>query len=141
MKPENQKAIEEFLARSDAISDDILEEAEKMFGSMPFILPILRERPKYFAPAVLADDLVCRPEHLSPKTAELVALSAAAATGAQHCMKVHIGAAVKEGASRDEILDTILIAALVGKSRVLATSLREFCDAFPEKTEADSSHP
>lgn len=135
MKPENQKVIDEFLARSDAISDYILEETEKMFGSMPFILPILRERPKYFAPAVLADDLVCRPDHLSPKTAELVAIAAAAATNAEHCMKIHIPAAVKEGASRDEILDTILIAALVGKSRVLATALREFCDAFPGNEE------
>ena len=131
MRPENQKAIDDFLARSDSISDDILEETEKMFGSMPFILPILRERPKYFAPAVLADDLVCRPEHLSPKTAELVALAAAAATNAEHCMRVHIPAAVKEGATRDEILDTILIAALVGKSRVLATALRQMNDAFP----------
>ncbi|MFA5296105.1 MAG: carboxymuconolactone decarboxylase family protein [Methanoregulaceae archaeon] len=131
MKERNKKALDNFLSHADAISDDILIDTREMLGCMPFILPVMRERPEYFALSSLADEMVCRPEHLSPKTAELVALAAAAGTGAESCMKVHIRAAVKEGASRDEIYDTIMIAALVGKTRVLAPAFRELCEAYP----------
>ena len=134
MKKENEKALNDFLTYADAISDDILIDTREMLGSMPFILPVLRERSEYFALSSLADERICRPEHLSPKTAELIAMAAAASTGAEYCMKVHIRAAVKEGASRDEIYDTIMIAALVGKTRVLAPALRELCDAYPRDT-------
>ncbi|WP_321507641.1 carboxymuconolactone decarboxylase family protein [uncultured Methanoregula sp.] len=136
MKRENKKALDDFLTCADAMSDDILTDTEKMLGSMPFILPVLRERPEFFTLSSLADDMIIRPKHLPPRTAELVALAAAAATGAQYCMQVHIRAAAKEGASRDEILDAILIAALVGKTRVLAPALRELCDALPPDTKS-----
>ena len=135
MKQENKNALNDFLSHADAISDDILVDTKDMLGSMPFILPVLRERPEYFALSSLADEMVCRPKHLSPKTAELVALAAAASAGAEYCMKVHIHAAAKEGASRDEIYDTIMIAALVGKTRVLAPALRELCEAYPRDTQ------
>jgi AhpD family alkylhydroperoxidase len=135
MREENRMALDEILARADAISDDILADTREMLGSMPFILPVLRERPEYIALSSIADEMVCRPKHLPPKTAELVALAAAASAGAEYCMNVHIRAAAKEGASRDEIYDTILIAALVGKTRVLAPALRELCDAYPGNTE------
>ncbi|MGC9435288.1 MAG: carboxymuconolactone decarboxylase family protein [Methanomicrobiales archaeon] len=59
------------------------------------------------------------------KTAELIAVAAAAGAGAEACLKLH----VKEGASRDEIYDTILIASLIGKTRVMAPALRIFADA------------
>jgi len=134
MKQENQKALDDFLSHADAISDDILIDTKEMLGSMPFILPVLRERPECFALSSLADEMVCRPKHLPPKTAELVALAAAAGTGAEYCMKVHIRAAAQEGASREEIYDTIMIAALVGKTRVLAPALRELCEAYPRDT-------
>lgn len=98
---------------------------------MPFILPVLRERQEVFALTSIADEMICRPAHLSPKTAELVALAAAAGASADHCLKVHIRAAVKEGASRDEIYDTIMIAALIGKTRVLASALREMEEILP----------
>jgi AhpD family alkylhydroperoxidase len=134
MKQENKKALDDFLSHADAISDDILTDTQEMLGSMPYILPVLRERPEYFALSSLADEMVCRSKHLPSKTAELVALAAAASAGAEYCMKVHIRAAAKEGASRDEIYDTILIAALIGKTRVLAPALREVCEAYPKDT-------
>jgi AhpD family alkylhydroperoxidase len=130
MQKKNKKALDNFLSHADAISDDILVDTVEIFGSMPFILPVMRERPEYFALSSLADEMVCRPPHLSPKTAELVALAAAVGMGAEFCMKVHIRAAIKEGASRDEIYDTIMIAALIGKTRVLAPAFRELCEAY-----------
>ncbi len=134
MRKENQKALDDFLSRADGMSDDILTDTQEMLGSMPFILPVLRERPGYFALSSIADEMVCRPKHISSKTAELIALAAAVSAGAEYCMQVHIRAAAKEGAGRDEIYDTILIAALVGKTRVLAPALRELCDVHPRDT-------
>lgn len=132
MKPENQKALDDFLSRADEIGDDILADSEKMLGSLPFIFTVLKERPEYFALMGIADEMVCRPRHLPAKTAELVAIAAAAGAGAESCLRVHMQAAAKEGANREEIYDVILIAALIGKTRVLAPALREFRSAFPE---------
>ncbi|AGB01468.1 carboxymuconolactone decarboxylase family protein [Methanoregula formicica] len=134
MKPENQRALDDFLSRADEISEDILEDTREMLGSMPFIFPVLKERPEYFALSGLADEMVCRPPHIPAKTAELIAIAAAAGAGAESCLRVHIRAAMKEGANRDEIYDTILIASLIGKTRVLAPALREFRSAFPDAT-------
>lgn len=134
MKAKNQKTVEDFLTHANDMSDDILADTQEMLGTMPFIFPVMRERPEYFALTAIADEMVCRPKHLDPKTAELISLAAAAAAGADHCLKVHIRAAIKEGASRDEIYDTIMIAALVGKTKVLAPAFRELCEVFPPDT-------
>ncbi|NLA39153.1 MAG: carboxymuconolactone decarboxylase family protein [Methanomicrobiales archaeon] len=128
MKPETEKIIDEFLLHADDIGDEIVEEVKEMLGIVPFIFTILRDRPDIFALATIADYRTSRPESLDTKTAELISIAAAAAAGADSCLKVHIGAAMKEGASRDEILDTLLIAAMIGKTRVLASSLRLFRD-------------
>lgn len=74
----------------------------------------------------LKDFYVLRPKSLEPKTAELLAVSAAAASGADKCLKVHMNAAARAGASEDEILDALFIAALIGQTKVLASSLRTF---------------
>ncbi len=128
MKPETEKLIDEFLVHADEIGDEIVEDVEEMIGIVPFIFTILRDRPDIFALATIADYKTARPESLDTKTAELISVAAAAAAGADSCLKVHIGAALKEGASRDQVLDTLLIAAMIGKTRVLASSLRQFRD-------------
>jgi len=140
MKEANKKAISEFLKHTDSIGDDMLEDTKEMLGSMPFILPVQKnERPDYFALMCIADDMLCRPPNLSAKTAELVTLAAAAASGANQCLKFHIRAAAKEGATKGEIFDTIMIAALVGKTKILASALRDFSEAYPEKSPTKKS--
>lgn len=131
MRPESKRALEEFLSHAETISDDIMDDAVEMLGTMPFILPILRERPAYFALSTISDVMAGRPESLDAKTAELIAVAAAAGAGADACLKLHVKTALKEGASRDEIYDTILIASLIGKTRVMAPALRIFADAVP----------
>lgn len=124
MQDQNQQIISGFLSHAEEISDDLMEDIEKMLGVMPFILKVLRERPDTFMLATLIDYKTGRPDHLSPKTAELVAIAAAAGAGADSCLKVHIMAAQKEGATRDEILDTIMIASMMGRTKILASALR-----------------
>lgn len=131
MKPENQKTLDDFLSHADEMADDVLAETENWLGTVPFIFPIMRERSEAFTLSTLGDYKTARPASLDAKTAELVAIAAAAGAGADKCIKVHIGTALKEGATRDEILDTILIAGIIGKTRVLASSLRAFRESFP----------
>ncbi len=132
MKPENEQLVNDFLTHADDLGDDLTEDVEKMLGVVPFIFSILRDRPESFALSTLADYRISRPDSLDAKTAELVAVAAAAGAGADSCLKVHMGAALKEGASRDEILDVLLIAAMIGKTRVLASSLRRFGEVCGE---------
>jgi len=138
MKKENEKVLEDFLQHADSISDDIMEEFREMLGTLPFIFTLLRERADVFALSTLADERICRPKNLSPKTAELVTIAAAAGMGAEGCLKVHMQAAVKEGASREEIFDTIMIASMIGKTKILANSLRHMRDSFPGDPEGVS---
>ncbi len=125
MKPEHEQLVNDFLAHAD----DITEDVERMLGVVPFIFHILRDRPESFALSTLADYRISRPDSLDPKTAELIAVAAAAGAGADSCLKVHMGAAMKEGASRDEVLDVLLIAAMIGKTRILASALHRFQEA------------
>ena len=128
MQEKNEKTVKEFLAHADSISDDIMEDTKDMLGTLPFIFPVMRERPENFALSALADYRTCRPEHLSPKVAELIACAAAAGSGAENCLKVHLRAAQKEGATRDEIFDTLMIAGVIGKTKILASALRQMED-------------
>ncbi|MHC1626668.1 MAG: carboxymuconolactone decarboxylase family protein [Methanoculleaceae archaeon] len=141
MRSANRDALHEFLSHAGSISDDILDDAVEMLGEMPFILPILRERPEYLALAALSDFMVGRPASLDAKTAELIAVAAAAGAGAEACLKLHMKTAMKEGATRDEIYDTLLIASLIGKTKVLAPAFRIFAGVVPpdsgEKRERD----
>ncbi|MDG6256425.1 MAG: carboxymuconolactone decarboxylase family protein [Methanomicrobiaceae archaeon] len=116
--------MEEFLLHADEIGDDIIEDVGEMLGMVPFIFKKMRERPRAFALTALGDYMTARPESLDEKTAELICIAAAAASCSDQCLKVHIGAAKIAGATDDEILDTILIASLIGKTKILARSLR-----------------
>ncbi|NLL09333.1 MAG: carboxymuconolactone decarboxylase family protein [Methanomicrobiales archaeon] len=124
MQEKNQQIVNEFLSHSKEINEDIMADIEKMLGVMPFIFNSLKERPEIVMLATLADYNIGRPKTLSPKTAELIAIAAAAGAGAESCLKVHIKAALNEGVTRDEILDTIMIAAMMGKTKILASALR-----------------
>ncbi len=132
MNPETSKKIEAFLEDREEICDGLFEQFEETLGVVPFILPILRERPDSFAFNGLGDLYTFNPESMDRVTAELIAVAAAAATGADGCLKVHIGAAMKEGATREQIRDAISIAALIGKTGILGGAFRVMRTAIPD---------
>jgi hypothetical protein len=113
MKPENKELIRALLENEDSIQEDIFEDSEEMLGTVPFILRVMARRPEFMIFSCLKDFYVLRPNSLEPKTAD-------------KCLKVHMNAALRAGASLDEILDTLFIAALIGQTKVLASSLRTF---------------
>ncbi|HDR73926.1 MAG TPA: carboxymuconolactone decarboxylase family protein [Methanoculleus sp.] len=124
MNEETRDCVAEFLRHADEIGDGFIEDIGEMLGMVPFIFTKMRERPRAFALTALGDAMTARPESLDEKTAELICIAAAAASCSDQCLKVHIGAAKIAGATDDEILDTILIASLIGKTKILARSLR-----------------
>lgn len=135
MKPENKDLIKALLGQADSIQEDIYDDTEKMLGTVPFILKVMARRPEFMIFSALKDFYALRPQSLEPKVAELLAVAAAAASGADKCLKVHMSAAARAGASEDEILDAVFIAALIGQTRVLASALRTFQE-FEGKSKA-----
>jgi len=132
MNPETQTTIDEFLAGKEDVCDGIMDDFKKTLGVVPFILPILRERPDSFVFNGMGDLYTFNPTSMDRKTVELAAVSAAAAIGADACLKVHIGAALSEGATREQIRDIISIAGLIGKTGILGASFRVMNKAIPD---------
>jgi 4-carboxymuconolactone decarboxylase len=97
-----------------------------MLGSVPFILKIMARRPEFMIFPSLKDSCALRPKNFDAKTAELLTIAAAAGAGADKCLKVHVTAAERAGASEDEILDALFIVAIIGQTKVLATVPRTF---------------
>ena len=126
MKPENKDLIKALLENSDSLQEDIFNEAEEMLGPVPFILRVMARRPEFMIFSALKDFKALRPKSLDARTAELLAVAAAASSGADKCLKVHMRAAASAGASEDEILDALFIASVIGQTRVLASALRAF---------------
>ncbi|MDD1716104.1 MAG: carboxymuconolactone decarboxylase family protein [Methanolinea sp.] len=124
MRDESREALMEFLSHRETLIGDIEEDARGMLGVIPFIFGPMKERPDLFILSALGDYLACRPPGMDPKTAELVAVAAAACYGSPDCLKVHIRAALQEGATHDELRDVLLISALIGKTKVLALAFR-----------------
>ena len=136
MKPENKTLIKALLENSDSMQEDIYDDIEQMLGTVPFILRVMARRPEFMIFSALKDFYALRPKSLDAKTAELLAVAAAAASGADKCLKVHMAAASGAGASQDEILDAVFIAAIIGQTKVLASALREFRE-FEAKLEKE----
>jgi|GEM_PF-442875 pyruvate dehydrogenase E2 component (dihydrolipoamide acetyltransferase) len=110
-----------------AITDPELLEAlrllvERRYQDVPFLLRALQDEPARFVPAALR--AVGTDGALDRRTAELVAVAAAASQMCEHCLRVHIEEALANGATYDEVLETLLIAARIAESSTNAVSLR-----------------
>jgi 4-carboxymuconolactone decarboxylase len=108
--------------------DALLDFFQERYGGTGFLLNTLaEENPTVFVRYALDEDrLVGPPRTLDPKTQELVAIASATALLCDHCIKAHIGSAISNGATWQEILDTILIAAHTAESSALSVALRAF---------------
>jgi AhpD family alkylhydroperoxidase len=71
--------------------------------------------------------------HLDAKTRELIALAVAVTRQCDGCITVHTDAAVKQGASREEIMEALGVAITVNAGAALVYSARVM-DAYAERT-------
>lgn len=106
----------------------ILDFFKAHYGGTGFLMRTLAEEaPDVFVRYVLEAERTLGPRRtLDPKTLELVALASATAVQCDHCQKAHIQGARANGATWEEILDTILVAAHTVESSALSIALRSY---------------
>jgi len=73
--------------------------------------------------------------HLDAKTRELIALAVAVTTRCDGCITVHADAAVKAGATREEVTEALGVAVALNAGAALVYSARVL-DAYEAKTGA-----
>jgi AhpD family alkylhydroperoxidase len=72
--------------------------------------------------------------HLDAKTRELIALAVAVTRQCDGCITIHTDAAVKHGATREEVMEALGVAIAVNAGAALVYSARVM-DAYSAKTE------
>lgn len=116
------------------IAEKILKAIEEQYGFIPVVNQVLSERPDVFIPAAnLGKAILEGNGELDQKTRYLAAVSAAAALGGQHCIKVQMHHAAQAGATKDEILESILIGSYMAMTRSQSFALREYAEMFQNK--------
>lgn len=113
----------------------ILDSIERKYGFIPKVNQVMSERPDLFIPAIGFSKAVLE-NPTSPfddKFRYLLALSAAAAIGSQYCLDVQIKHAMDSGATKKEIMDTIMIGSYMAMSRSQSIALREYDKNFNDK--------
>lgn len=108
---------------TDAIADAMVKDR----GELGYVLSVLKERPRTFNPYLLKGMAVYKePKALDRKTAELVAVSAAAALHCERCLEAHMARAVAQGATLDEVMDTLLVAGSIAESSLYSVAFRKY---------------
>jgi len=115
-------------AGPDEACADWMKAIEQEYGKIPLIFQRMAERPEVLVSHLLYKDAVTKTSALDPKHIELICLAVGAALKCTHCTGYHMSAALKMGASREEILETVLIAGLISNSSVLANAYRVIDD-------------
>ncbi|MDR3206485.1 MAG: carboxymuconolactone decarboxylase family protein [Candidatus Methanoplasma sp.] len=118
------------------IADRILASIEEAYGFIPLVNKVLSERPDKFIPmANLGKAVLEGRGELDRKTGYLAAIAASAALGGQHCIRVQMKHAVQAGATKDEILEVMLIGSYMSMTRSQSYALRAFEEMFGTKEE------
>lgn len=105
-------------------SEKWLEDIKEEYGLVPLIFQRMGERPEVLISHLLYKSAVTELSSLEPKTVELISLAVGAALKCSHCVEYHMQAALRKGATREEILEAVLIAGLLANSSVLADAYR-----------------
>ena len=109
----------------------MLEKIEKRYGSVPLVNQVLSERSDLFIPSVKYGTAVMEGKSsFDDKFRYLLAVAAATALGSEHCVEVQLDHAVRAGATRDEVLETMVIASFMGMTRSQSVAFRKFRDKF-----------
>lgn len=137
------KKIKEILDKEpEEAVEDILEEVEKRYGEVPYIINFMKDMPELFISRMIYENNVMREfKRMDPKTVELICIAVASALRCEHCMKTHVRVAKRLGVSKEEIFDSVLIASTISTAAVLAEGTRSVDSVFNESNtkKADSN--
>jgi AhpD family alkylhydroperoxidase len=109
---------------ADATADEWMKTIEREYGKVPLIFKRMGERPEVLISHLLYKSTVAETSQLDPKYVELISMAVGAALKCQYCTSYHMQAAVKMGATREEILEVILLSGMIANSSVLANAYR-----------------
>jgi AhpD family alkylhydroperoxidase len=122
----SRKSIKSLMKQDPEKAAEIILDAVKQDEPVPYVYKALARRPDLLLTTVEQGKTISKPKFISPKTAQLVAVSAAAALRCKPCLNLHIEEALRKGSTPDEVFEAIFIAGLISKASTLADSLREF---------------
>ena len=105
-------------------ADSLLRGVEEEFGSAPLIYKKLEDMPEALIAHLLYKNAIGEGGCLPAKTVELISLAVGSALRCDHCTEYHMQAAQRMGASKEEILEAVLIAGMLANSSVLANAYR-----------------
>jgi AhpD family alkylhydroperoxidase len=109
---------------ADVTAEQWMKVIEEEYGRVPLIFKRMGERPEVLISHLLYKGTVAETSPLDPKYVELISMAVGAALKCPHCTGYHMQAALKMGATRDEILEVILLAGMISNSSVLANAYR-----------------
>jgi AhpD family alkylhydroperoxidase len=131
-KDQFEERIAQIVAKgADVTADEWMKTIEDEYGRVPLIFKRMGERPEVLISHLLYKGTVAQTSPLDPKYVELISMAVGAALKCPHCTSYHMQAAFKMGASREEILEVILLSGMISNSSVLANAYR----IFDEKVE------
>ena len=116
-------------------TEEWLEKVQKHDGSIPLIYKRMAKRPEVLLSHLLYKTSVTETSTLDPKYVELISLAVGAALNCRHCVEYHMRAALKRGATKDEILEVVLLAGSLAQASVLADAYRVI-DSNEEKCDS-----
>jgi AhpD family alkylhydroperoxidase len=105
-------------------AEEWIKAIEEEYGRVPLIFKRMGERPEVLISHLLYKGTVAQTSPLDPKYVELISLAVGAALKCQYCTGYHLQAALRMGATREEILEVILLSGMISNSSVLANAYR-----------------
>ncbi len=120
-----EETLQEILKRGPkTASTDWLEGIKEEFGSVPLIYQKMAKKPEVLLSHLLYKDAIFETSSIEPKMVELISIAVGAALNCNHCVEYHMHSALKKGATKEEILEVVLIAGSLAQAAVLADAYR-----------------
>ena len=113
---------------AEETSKEWMRDIEQEYGKVPLIFKRMGERPEVLISHLLYKGTVAQTSPLDPKYVELISMAVGAALKCPHCTAYHMQAAIRMGATREEILEVILLSGMISNSSVLANAYRIFAE-------------
>ena len=99
--------------------EKILQQVERKKGFRPYPLRLMAKRESILPAFMNYGNALFENGPLSAKEVYLIALSAAVALNSPTCIRAHTKSALENGATREEVIQSILISGLIGNTAPL----------------------
>ena len=117
------------------IVEKILKAIETRYGFVPLVNQVMSENPDLFIPSANFSKAVMEGDSkkLDAKTTYLCAVAAASALGAEHCVRAQGTHAKANGATKDEMMEAMVIGSYMALTRSQSYAFRVLQDLYKEE--------